>query len=228
MFENTTPNSKQTPPAVKPAGGEPEDIFAGVDAQPASPVRTAGMPAAAQPQRGPMQAAGVPMPTQRAALPWLKIVWIVGGLVIVGGVAYAGYLFLSQPSAPQGGDLQGNQNTQDNTVNQPTDTTNLGDDTTGQNAVENPTQGADIVTVTAPVAPVDTDLDGISDEEEVKWGTDPNVVDTDGDGLSDRQEIYFFSSDPLKRDTDGDGYEDGAEVQNGYDPAGPGILLKTF
>jgi hypothetical protein len=48
---------------------------------------------------------------------------------------------------------------------------------------------------------VDQDKDGLSDEEEKKYGTDPN-----------------------KPDTDGDGYNDGSEVRNAYNPKGSGKL----
>ncbi|NLC30626.1 MAG: hypothetical protein GX765_01070 [Candidatus Moranbacteria bacterium] len=45
---------------------------------------------------------------------------------------------------------------------------------------------------------LDSDLDGASDEEELKYGTDPQNPDSDGDG-----------------------YSDGAEIQSGYDPLKP-------
>ncbi len=48
-------------------------------------------------------------------------------------------------------------------------------------------------------------------------------VDTDGDGLLDQDEA-FYKADPKKKDTDGDGYNDGDEVKNGYSPIGPGKL----
>lgn len=41
--------------------------------------------------------------------------------------------------------------------------------------------------------------------------------DYDHDGLSDELELKF-RTDPTNPDTDGDGYADGAEVRNGYDP----------
>ena len=46
-------------------------------------------------------------------------------------------------------------------------------------------------------------------------------IDTDLDGLSDEMET-FYGTDPNKSDTDGDGYTDGEEVDNGYDPLAPG------
>ena len=41
--------------------------------------------------------------------------------------------------------------------------------------------------------------------------------DFDGDGLSDSEEISF-GTDPHNPDTDGDGFRDGVEVKSGYDP----------
>jgi len=66
---------------------------------------------------------------------------------------------------------------------------------------------------------VDTDGDGITDEEELERGTDPNSADTDGDGLSDFEETDEYGTDPLNEDTDGDGLSDGDEVlSHGTDP----------
>ncbi len=48
--------------------------------------------------------------------------------------------------------------------------------------------------------------------------------DSDQDGLTDYDEIVLYKSDPNKKDTDGDGYSDKAEVDSGYNPAGPGKL----
>lgn len=58
----------------------------------------------------------------------------------------------------------------------------------------------------------DTDGDGLSDSEELEHGTDPNNADTDGDGLSDGDEVHSYGTDPTKVDTDGDGLSDYDEV----------------
>lgn len=49
------------------------------------------------------------------------------------------------------------------------------------------------------------------------------VLDTDADGLTDEEEAVL-STNPNEIDTDQDGYLDLAEVKNGYDPNGPGRL----
>lgn len=71
---------------------------------------------------------------------------------------------------------------------------------------------------------VDTDKDGLTDEDEQGYGTSPRAEDTDSDGLFDPEEIRTWETDPLNPDTDGDGYLDGEEVVAGYDPNGPGVL----
>lgn len=51
----------------------------------------------------------------------------------------------------------------------------------------------------------------------------PVTIDSDNDGLTDNEETQY-GTDPKNPDTDGDGYKDGDEVKNGYNPAGPGKL----
>lgn len=104
-------------------------------------------------------------------------------------------------------------------------------------------------------AVVDTDNDGLSDEREAYFYTDPNNPDTDGDGYLDGEEIdqgfsphagngakigdfdydgdglhdwleMWFGSDIGKEDTDGDGFTDFHEVMAGYDPIDPAPLRK--
>lgn len=66
--------------------------------------------------------------------------------------------------------------------------------------------------------PVDTDGDGLTDEEETALGTDSNIADTDSDGLSDGEEVHTYITDPLNPDTDDGGVLDGQEVIDGTNP----------
>ncbi|MCK4744641.1 hypothetical protein KAS41_01105 [Candidatus Parcubacteria bacterium] len=68
--------------------------------------------------------------------------------------------------------------------------------------------------------PIDSDFDGLTDEEEKILGTNPNFADSDEDGLLDKEEIDTYRTDPLNPDTDEDGYGDGQEVKGGYNPLG--------
>ncbi|MFH1366484.1 MAG: hypothetical protein ABIH38_00650 [Patescibacteria group bacterium] len=96
---------------------------------------------------------------------------------------------------------------------------------------------------------IDSDNDGLTDMEEIIYGTDKNNPDTDGDGHLDGAEVENgynpngvgkldsdndglsdadeerYGTDKNNPDTDGDGHQDGTEVLNGYNPLGPGKLL---
>jgi hypothetical protein len=77
------------------------------------------------------------------------------------------------------------------------------------------------------VTPLDTDGDGLTDDEEARLGSDAQKLDTDEDGLTDYEEAIIWKTNPLAADTDGDGYPDGTEVRNGYNPLGAGKLLQV-
>ncbi len=92
---------------------------------------------------------------------------------------------------------------------------------------------------------VDTDNDGLTDQEEAAIGSDPNDPDTDGDGVLDGDEALgdtdgdgtpdyadtdsdddgvadgdevTLGTSPVNADSDGDGLSDGEEVDLGTDP----------
>jgi hypothetical protein len=72
-----------------------------------------------------------------------------------------------------------------------------------------------------PDAGIDSDGDGVPDDQERLRGTDPGNADSDGDGLPDGEEIRR-GADPLDPDTDDDGLGDGEEVELGTNPTEPG------
>ena len=76
-------------------------------------------------------------------------------------------------------------------------------------------------------APLDSDADGLTDDEEAILGTSSASSDTDADGLTDLEEVKTWGTNPLNPDTDGDTYLDGAEVSDGYNPKGPGKITEV-
>lgn len=73
---------------------------------------------------------------------------------------------------------------------------------------------------------VDHNRDGIPDTDKAKLGLSTTDFATTHDGISDYDKIHVWHTDPLKTDTDGDGYTDVVEILAGYNPIGPGKLLR--
>jgi hypothetical protein len=65
---------------------------------------------------------------------------------------------------------------------------------------------------------MDSDNDGLTNEDEVIYGTDTNNADTDSDTLSDGDEVHTYLTNPLLADTDNDGMPDGYETSHQLDP----------
>lgn len=67
----------------------------------------------------------------------------------------------------------------------------------------------------------------INTKEEPKQVLSAQNTDTDNDGLTDEAE-KIYNTDPFDPDTDNDGHLDGEEVRNGYDPTIPAPGDKLF
>ena len=92
---------------------------------------------------------------------------------------------------------------------------------------------ADRTNVTAYALNRDEDFsgNGLTNAEELAYGTDFRRSDTDGDGLTDGDEVITYGTDPLDRDTSGNGVPDGMEVLLGTDPTNwwtPHVFLFVF
>ncbi|MBN1778792.1 MAG: hypothetical protein JW816_01045 [Candidatus Buchananbacteria bacterium] len=208
---NNLPGMAQTK-----ASHEPEDILSEID-----PVKNVERPTKPSDLEMPPVAAMPPEPKARPTEPFFqrfkKVIILVILILIVAILAWASFYayqrFFSQPGAVVNNQPQTNQDSQPQT---PQDV----------NQVENNQPAVNNQGQPSAIQPLDSDKDGLTDEQEAVYGTDPLSADTDGDGLTDNDEIKFYKTDPNNPDTDGDGFNDGSEVQNGYDPKGPGKLVQ--
>lgn len=165
-----------------------------------------------------------------------KILIIAVSIVLVIALAGGGYWLYGKLNRPLGAVNDANVTNVTNITNEggePFDQTQgLREGLMGREGLEG--EGADEAEpeetpppVQEPELPIDTDGDGLTDDEELALGTNLNEPDSDRDGLPDKDEVEVYKTNPLNPDTDGDGYVDGDEVANGYDPRGEGRLLET-
>lgn len=68
-----------------------------------------------------------------------------------------------------------------------------------------------------PPTDPDSDGDGLTDNQEATYGTDPQNTDSDGDALTDGSEVGL-GTNPLGTDSDGDGLGDGYEFDLSTSP----------
>jgi hypothetical protein len=213
------PSLTMQPPAANLKSNEPEDILSSVDRGEAV-IRKPAQPVAPIPGPMPTPAARPLPPAEPQDLGHtFKKVAIIIVLVLLGGAVlgaggYYGYKLM---------------NSEQSVINQPVTDLNINQPEINQPVDLNINSNQPNINQPAEVppaeAPMDTDRDGLSDEDEMLYGTNPNEIDSDKDDLTDRDEIKVFKTDPNNADTDGDGYNDGAEIRAGYDPKGPGKLF---
>ncbi len=177
---------------------EPEDIFASLDIN--QPKTNMGAPQM------------TPQPRRLRKIVLVILIIIIIALLLAGGVlAYLS--FIKQEPVINTNQPNANLN-QPLNLNEPLNlNTNVNTNTNNANINLNLNTNTGVI--------IDSDHDGLSDEQEVNLGTSPTNADTDSDGLLDKEEIEIYKTNPLNPDTDGDGYLDGAEVRSGYDPNNP-------
>ncbi len=75
-----------------------------------------------------------------------------------------------------------------------------------------PTSESTIEPTATEKGPLDSDRDGLIDNDERQYGTDPGNPDSDGDGLLDGDEVFSYGTQPMSPDSDGDSLLDGDEI----------------
>ena len=115
----------------------------------------------------------------------------------------------NNPDTDGGGTTDGDEvESSTNPVDDPSDDA-LDSDKDGLNDEQEVEAGTD------PSNP-DTDADGLTDGEEIANDTDPNAADSDSDGLTDGAEVSTHGTNPLQADTDSDGLSDSDEVNTTF------------
>lgn len=207
---------------------EPEDIFSGTDPQPSQGMPPQNLPPAdpAAPQGGQaMDAVPTMPPSGDGSNKKLVVVAIVVVVIVITLIAVlVGLWVVRRGQAPETAPAPSVQD-----VIEAADTSGDGEAEEDAEAMELDEDLEDLaddsVSPVIPAQPVDTDADGLTDEEELLLGTSVTLPDTDNDGLNDSEEVRVWNTNPLVADTDGDGFSDGDEVNNGYDPTQVGGVL---
>ncbi len=158
-----------------------------------------------------------PISNNRAKNKVFMVVIIILIIIILGLAGIFAYQYFTKPSIPKN-EPGANKNLQQllNILHQPKQKSGEVKNKPTSTSEKQQGQGQQLK------SNIDSDNDGLTDEQEFKLGTDPQNPDTDGDGLNDFEEVQIYNSNPINPDTDGDGYKDGDEVEHGYDPLKPG------
>lgn len=148
------------------------------------------------------------------------ILIILGGLVLVGGLIYISYIFIIKPQTTTVTPVV----EQTQKVNSIIDTINNGRATTSEEVTTIATSS--IVATTTPAA-LDLDISSASSTSEELDNNQTTdllpILDSDADGLNDDEELVL-GTNPQSADSNNNGYADLTEVENGYDPAVVGKL----
>lgn len=196
---------------------KPKQIFSAVDPNPQKP----GIPVGLKIKENTETTPNAFLQDTERRKPLLKskifvIIFIILGIGVLSASGYYVYMQLNKAEAP-------NSNTNTNAA--PVDNAIVENGNSNANVEAIPTVEP-TPELTPSLATLDSDSDGLSDEDEKMYSTDPLNSDSDSDGLSDRDETKTWKTDPLNPDSDGDGYKDGEEVNNKYNPLGEGRLIE--
>lgn len=147
------------------------------------------------------------------------ILIIFGGLILIGGLIYLSYIFIIKPQAKPVATKVVEQTPKTSSI---VDTIGL-DRSTTTSEISMATSS-----VVATVTPITIDLAASSASSTTGDITNqlanlPPLVDSDSDGLNDEEEIILGTNSQMV-DSNSNSYADLAEINNGYNPAAIGKL----
>jgi len=146
---------------------------------------------------------------------------ILGGFILIGGLIYLSYVFIIKPFINPVGVVKAplTNAVENNSIVEPIVIDELTIATSSEIIETNPT--------ILNLEPVDSDIatntmmaEEMSNFQNADW---PSLLDTDGDGLIDDEEIVL-GTNPNNADTNNNTYPDLLEILNNYNPLGDGSL----
>ncbi len=152
---------------------------------------------------------------------------IIGGILLISGLVYASYIFIIKPATvpQQTSQVDNAQSSVPASVSEKTSVLEEANVPASSAVVE-----IDPTTLTIEEA-AESETEEVMAEEimaeegSIFTGIDlPPLIDTDNDGLNDNEE-EVLGTDPNKTDTNDNTYPDLLEVRNGYNPSGAGRLF---
>ncbi len=136
---------------------------------------------------------------------------IIGGLVVISSLVYISYRFIIKPAAKTSApDILASSNQPPSQAKTATTSGIV------------PTTTTSVVTSTVPIEIIDLNP-GTSASATSSVSSLPPLLDTDGDGLFDDEETAL-GTNASSTDTNGNSYQDLVEVNNNYNPSGSGRL----
>lgn len=149
---------------------------------------------------------------------------IFGGLALIGGLVYISYIFIIKPSSTKvvpeaAAPAAESYSSIVDTIN-----SNREAGMQGEISVVDTASNNVVATTTPVVLDLATSSASSTVAEQTAIGrTETAVIDTDNDGLSDDEE-RILGTNPEASDSNSNGYADLVEINNGYDPAFSGKL----
>lgn len=143
---------------------------------------------------------------------------IFGGLIFIGGLVYLSYVYIIKPQINKNDTkIATTTPIKSSIVETPRATTTNQDNIITSNIIETVTPENVIISTSSTSSTMNEELAG-------KQNTNlPPLVDTDSDGLNDDEELILGTS-PSSTDSNNNTYMDSVEISNNYDPAGSGKL----
>ena len=151
------------------------------------------------------------------------LIIMLSGLFFIGALVYLGYVYMIRPMS---GDYQPS-------ISQVIPAEIEKEEDLVETPPEQPLEFSRVEEINVElVSPVPTEVAVTEAASENLVNADEEsqvsaAFDSDGDGLSDQDEDVF-GTNPLLPDTDGDGYQDADEITQGYNPLGEGKISEQM